>query len=154
MTRVLDENITFSHNMSFFTFTFNQCFANHFHGVDHIFRLVTSQIDFAERTFADASAKFEVIRLHSEIDVQDVLIGEKMFGSLNLRSFLRSAEIDAQIFRLEKNEMEGETRLAGDVRGPLVYRPSHRCCPNSLVDACCSILNSLHSMWYSRRRTR
>ena len=61
MTSVLHQNISFGHYMAFFSLSLDQCLADHFHCIDHVFILMPSQVDFAEGAFADARAKFEVI---------------------------------------------------------------------------------------------
>ena len=61
MTRILHQDISFGHYMAFFSLSLDQCLADYLHRIDHVFGLVPSQIDFAEGTFADARAKFEIV---------------------------------------------------------------------------------------------
>ena len=63
MARVFDEHVAFGHDVTLLPLSFDQGFADHFHGVDRSFRLVQSQIDFAKRALPNARLKIEIIGL-------------------------------------------------------------------------------------------
>lgn len=68
MARVFDEHVALSHDVTLLSFSFDQGFADDFDGIDRAFRLVQSQIDFAERALSDASLKIEIIGFDSSED--------------------------------------------------------------------------------------
>ena len=98
MTRVFHQHIAFGHDVSFFSFAFDQGFTHHFHSIGDILGLMPSEIHLTKRAFANTRLKFEIIGFHSRYFIRSKSNRQARFY---LRDFLCSSQIHRNRFRLE-----------------------------------------------------
>ena len=123
MFGIFHQDIAFSHDVTFLTLPFDQCFTDDFHRIDRAVRLMSGKINFAKRTFADTRLKIEIIGFDSAKPTRDVTARWRSSSSLNLRHFFCFAQIHThRVARLDQSSNQCEGRKTG-----AAVRLNYRC---------------------------